>query len=435
LEEKAERLAKEKAKRAKDREELRQRLKQRAEKDWRKTKAKHERDKKRMEKMESANPIKAGRAAGGKLAQTGTFSSTDGDMDVAVHGSVDVKTQKPASNNVHGDQQAKADIATGVSEEPNEPPTRLRSFSGEEFSMGGDVAEAQASTAELPNEPPLPTPGNPGEISPRQREATSAESLVSSLDEVMKVADENGEANKICKTSALPYVQADKEEKPPTPTVRLDGKDVVTDVKPLPIRPSLSQPAHVTSVQHSDIAQAETGNPQNNHDKPQRHHQRNGLIHKSVKSLSEGRSASPSRAQVHEDGQSDTDSFPDFDWQTDLDMSSADDSVDENSSLPPPPPPRTVPPPPIDSAKDDGGADEPWNAVCVVGLRVYSLLKHDQVTLKVIKPKEVNEDKRKVESIARDVAEGKIDPDDMNKGAVTAEPQGTGMVVVSDTTA
>lgn len=39
------------------------------------------------------------------------------------------------------------------------------------------------------------------------------------------------------------------------------------------------------------------------------------------------------------------------------------------------------------AAGGDDGPDEPWNAVCVVGLRVYSTLGGDGVKLKVVRPK------------------------------------------------
>ncbi|KKY27842.1 putative calpain-like protein [Phaeomoniella chlamydospora] len=81
---------------------------------------------------------------------------------------------------------------------------------------------------------------------------------------------------------------------------------------------------------------------------------------------------------------SDTDSFPDFEFDSDLDM------------LPPLPP--TPPPNPSSNAKTatsnsdvktSGSDDEdwqPWNAVCVVGLRVYSQVKDADVELSIVRP-------------------------------------------------
>lgn len=78
---------------------------------------------------------------------------------------------------------------------------------------------------------------------------------------------------------------------------------------------------------------------------------------------------------------SDNDSFPDFEFDSEIDMPS-DDEEDEGIRKGNPPPARGIP-----SDIGYGDVDEdPWNAVCVVGLRVYS---HDpKLNVGVVRPKD-----------------------------------------------
>ncbi len=99
-----------------------------------------------------------------------------------------------------------------------------------------------------------------------------------------------------------------------------------------------------------------------------------------------------------------------------------------------------VSPPPIvngDLSDDGEGPSEKWNAVCVVGLRVYSTLSGEKVKLKVVRPRHDEDDsdsgsgsdnKPDGEKTAKDDRqELKLDPDDISKGAVAAVPESTGV--------
>ncbi|KAK2806710.1 hypothetical protein FQN50_005704 [Emmonsiellopsis sp. PD_5] len=80
----------------------------------------------------------------------------------------------------------------------------------------------------------------------------------------------------------------------------------------------------------------------------------------------------------HDD--SDLDSISDFEFDSEIDMSSEDESEDgdeedeEGSS----------------SEEEEDTVDQPWNAVCVVGLRVYA--KDSDVSIRLVKPKFWEED-------------------------------------------
>ncbi|KIY01600.1 uncharacterized protein Z520_03152 [Fonsecaea multimorphosa CBS 102226] len=177
---------------------------------------------------------------------------------------------------------------------------------------------------------------------------------------------------------------------------------------------------------------------------------------------------------TNDDDVSDADSFPPFDWSPELDMSpySSSDAESGTSST------HTFTPglgrlrstirrgrrrsrspllnptidmdgpglkPPGGGADDDGdGPGEPWNAVCVVGLRVYSTLKGEGIKLKVVRPSEYSDneeaDRGKAPSGAaggedaetKEAAERILDPDDISRGAVAAEPESTGAVVTGE---
>ena len=95
----------------------------------------------------------------------------------------------------------------------------------------------------------------------------------------------------------------------------------------------------------------------------------------------------------------------------------------------------------IDKSGDDEGPEEPWNAVCVVGLRVYSTLEGEGVKLRVVRPREDEsesedgDDEHDADGDGDKDAKGKtgremkLDPDDISKGAVAVVPESTGVEV------
>ena len=92
------------------------------------------------------------------------------------------------------------------------------------------------------------------------------------------------------------------------------------------------------------------------------------------------------------------------DWQYDSDAS-FDSSIDSDLDLPPEPSTDEV----VEevAAEDDGEnaefADDPWNAVCVVGLRVYS--KDSESSVEIVRPRQDEED-----------GDTPLDVDDASKG-------------------
>jgi hypothetical protein len=150
---------------------------------------------------------------------------------------------------------------------------------------------------------------------------------------------------------------------PPTPKVQINGVDAVTDVKPLKRRP-----APLTPRTTPDRTFDEIDEPQNE----------------------DHRQAEPS------DDDSDTGS--EFSWRTDLDFGS-----DGQRS------PYTRSEPDRDWDRGNESGPDPWNAVCVVGLRVYS--KDPDLSLRVIRPNPYSEEDKQE-------AGGALDRDDPAKGAV-----------------
>ena len=179
----------------------------------------------------------------------------------------------------------------------------------------------------------------------------------------------------------------------------------MTDVKPLGLPPSVSAPNETLLPVNDEV---------NNNDHT-RHHRRRSSPDDRVENLN---IQPPLRTY--------TDRFdgrippPEFDWNSEADMTPdlEESVVEEGSNAPPEHDQRSV--------ASDAAPEEPWNAVCVVGLRVYSMLKGNDVVLKVIRPPDGTEDVEKatvrVEEKVDDGAEGKLklDPDDMAKGAVAS---------------
>ncbi|KAK2786281.1 hypothetical protein FQN52_007872 [Onygenales sp. PD_12] len=80
-----------------------------------------------------------------------------------------------------------------------------------------------------------------------------------------------------------------------------------------------------------------------------------------------------------EDDTTDLDSGSDFEFDSDIDMSSEDESEDEDKENEE-----------GSGSEEEDTVDQPWNAVCVVGLRVYA--KDSDVSIRVVKPKFWEED-------------------------------------------
>ena len=83
---------------------------------------------------------------------------------------------------------------------------------------------------------------------------------------------------------------------------------------------------------------------------------------------------------------SDADSFRDFEFDSEIDMPSDDDDEGEKDNTYGQPPPREPQP----DFNDADPEEDPWNAVCVVGLRVYS--QDPKLSLEVVRPKDYEAD-------------------------------------------
>ncbi len=177
------------------------------------------------------------------------------------------------------------------------------------------------------------------------------------------------------KTFSTPADQS-VQDHPPTPKVQINGVDAVTDVKSLKRRPAPLTARPITDQSYDDNDQSQ----QDNLPPPE------------------------TPADPH---WSDSDNASEFDWQTDLDYDSSDDGHGSYA--------RSEPDRPWEREReeDDGSSPEPWNAVCVVGLRVYS--KDPELSLEVIRPNPSRDD---IKPEAAAAAAAPLDRDDPAKGAV-----------------
>lgn len=486
-----ERKERNKVRRAKEREKMKERMKAQAEKHWKKEKERHKREKER--RMRNRRRRERKQRADTTLEEDGgrRFVQMQDNLDGVgpdEPGSVEVQTAEgPETENgkVENGQEQQASTSEVL---------RIKSFGGEDIivNRSPDKTEDSASQA--------PTTGKPVDH-------VSADDVVEPLEDVIKVADAEDAANR--PEAPLPRLdtasnpssesQAQGEEKPPTPIVQVNGVNTITDVKPLPSLPPRSRPEAEIPPSNGDVngrsrrhmprrsdtldttaamvgigsgaASEDMGDDDNDE-------MRELDIQTQENRLLDGDDA---RANDN-DAVSDTDSFPPFDWNSELDMPSELSSSDSEASsfsprgrLPPglfrrgrrrrsrgrvvsPPPPL----PPSGGVEinlsgkigeDADGPEEPWNAVCVLGLRVYSTLKGEGVKLRVVRPSESLSDTedeaagkgRKGRRTAaggeggqnannkdRDGARGPsevLDPDDMAKGAVAVVPESTGAEV------
>ena len=372
---KQEREEREKSRKARDRERMKKEMRERAKKDWTKRKALHKREKTWQ----------------GKKSRSGAQRAAQG---------------RPLEDE---DENADSmDAADGSERDNGGEPLVIRSFSGEVIEMPSRRPPAVPETASPDAEQDSIWEAVSGSAAERSLlsesatdERTKNEAAQDAKQDSVAAAVSRdaysppasaSAADKLVRPLSEVIATADAEdehqlEHPPTPTIQINGVDAVTDVKPLPTLPPLA-PAE------ADLSRTQV---------------ETNVKLDSPLALEQDRD----RDRDVEDAASETDSFPDFDWQTDLDMESDFDSDDRAARRRQRRPPRVPRDPSPGSARSDDGEGiyrEPWNAVCVVGLRVYSLVSGADLTLEVIRPSiDEDEDDEKLEAV--------LDWDDAAKGA------------------
>ena len=446
--ERKDRKAKVKERRAKTHEKAKQRAKIQAEKDWKREKKEHDLNRRRAARKnhwrERKNRV--------------NINGQNGEIDTRV-----ARREDPFNGE-------------------GEPYKPTLDFDRGDVYVNGNAEASIPSQEEPPTEPDQEVKAT-GEV--------SVDKVVESLEDVVKIADAETQPvlslsnEKLSQSADAPTSTdgASGGEQPPAP-VQVDGSTVVVDVRPLSSSPPRSRPENeppngVPEISHGlrdlHLRGGTIANPSHGlqrsetfdstavfvgigsaTDEPDRDESRRNSLN-----LPPANGGHPGRS---ENGDvSDADSFPPFDWDSELDfsgneISSSDDtnasSIVERRRIPryrPPfirrggrrrrsrSPPLGLPPPPVpyiekgEDVDDDDGPEETWNAVCVVGLRVYSTLKGDGVKLKVLKPSGFSDDegdKKKEKGTGKgEDAEGILDPDDISKGAVAVQPESTGAVV------
>ncbi|ETN39894.1 uncharacterized protein HMPREF1541_06120 [Cyphellophora europaea CBS 101466] len=486
--EKHDRVRREKEKgkqeKAEMREALKKKIRQEALKRWEKDRKRHTREKEKTKKREKVEKARAE-----KMGMRQEAGQDQPEVDSA-------EIQLPVSGTLASD--GKAAISSVEATTVNDGPFKIKSFSGEDVPSPGTPAPAEQA---LPAAP-LPTPINQDSDTP---------AVVQPLDQVLEDLP----------SATVPRFEEDhfqdahlvEDRKPPTPVVQINGKDAVTDVKPLPARPRVSQEEHILAS--SGVPDEATGgsarspvppsDPSNVVKKPEPMAHEGpaapeGIANNTYGTGSATSVAKPTMANVsssallpHNDDAASIDSFESFDWDSDLDMpsepsssSSSTDAADEDEDYhassdsdsdsghvmyrPPSPIKPFVPKSKSKSSSKPksaasrsryhtpawqlgeadpdandanvstagvggvgGTGEQLWNAVCTVGLRIYSTLGDDEVGLKVLWPEKEEEKrwegKRKGGTVngGGQTAVGggkKLDPDDMNRGAVVL---GTGL--------
>ncbi|KAK5230439.1 hypothetical protein LTR99_008256 [Exophiala xenobiotica] len=498
--EKQDRKKRRKAQRARDREKLKAKLKAQAEKDWKRAKERHKRDKeiqarnkRRKERKQKANEIEIVQDANGSqhlpTRQNTVDCQQNADQLVLFDGR---KSESPKINE------------TDARPEQGQQPevVKIKSDAGEDIGI--------EKMADKTDEILEPVTGFESVQTNKPIEKPSAEDVVQPLEDVIKRADEGDKADQT-QPDSVPIegsttqpsknvtskaeAEAEADKKPSTSEAQADGVDGATDSKSLPIRARISMTQQANGSTDSDALSRNMNESIGNASgQSHRRPQRSDTLDTTAAMIGIGTGASEDslaasgdrdtfivirQHQAHgdrgpmpdgDDDISDTDSFPPFDWNTDIDMSPESSSSDEDQqrgryhrtaaarhrrrTSRPGPIPVSPPPGPINidgDRTDDGGdgPDEQWNAVCVVGLRVYSTLQGEGVKLKVVKPREEDESEaegereREPEDLDLNDAddeeagkgeraglgignEAKLDPDDISKGAVAVEPESTG---------
>ena len=366
----------EKRRKAKDREKMKKEMREQAKKDWAKRKALHKRDKKWEAKKAKADARRMQRGRSLKGEDENENENENADSMDAANGSerdnggqpvvlksfsgekieTPYKSPPPVLENAGPDEEQDS-IANAVSSTVAERTTAPEEGHEEHINTSAQDAE-QDSVAAAVSRDAYPTPPAPS--------TPAADKVVQPLSEVVAAAD--GE---------------DERDRPPTPIIQINGVDAVTDVKPLPNPPPLA-------AAEADIAPDSRA---------------------SALPLTSGELDAPLKPGADADHASETDSFPDFDYQTDLDM---EFDIDDNQAARRRSRAARDPSPKGSPDDDDGGDREPWNAVCVVGLRVYSLVFGDDLSLEVVRPKIDDSDE---EDDDDDKPEIVLDRDDPAKGA------------------
>ncbi|OAL40239.1 hypothetical protein AYO20_00659 [Fonsecaea nubica] len=522
VETKAERKARkerEKTRRAKERQEMKERAKAQAKKHWERQKKRHELEKVRSARHKERKERK--KRANGKtrpevvkvviVERQGTFDSMANENPESRRETVTI--QDGHADKIHDPKKASDSVTV-------------------QSSNNSFVTVSTKGPAELSEEPiPILAPAE------KPAEEVTAENIVQPLEEVVKVADAEvhairpeGSSNKKPAESGNIPSQAGCNDA----SVQTDSPIVITDIKPLSKPPPRTVPEVDTSQDASpdnqvDVIARRRDSESNTANGPRRGAPlRSETLNSTAAMLGIG-SGTDSREyddlhdgdqlrdsdidryhdanrepdEEEEDNQdndnddrvSNADSFPPFDWNSELDMSpytSSDDDESETSSTHTFPPglgrrgtnirrgrrrsrsPLLNPPIEIDDpgAKQAGGGgaddpgdhgpNEPWNAVCVVGLRVYSTLKGEGVKLKIVRPSEFSDDddgadkgtnrekkdknqtttttttgndtseSAQADADRKPAVEPTLDPDDISKGAVAVEPESTGAVVAGE---
>lgn len=455
--EKAGRKRREKAQRVKDRERFKQKMKKQAEKDWKRQKERHrrdkellERDRRRKQRRQNVNDV---------MEESEIPTGRDTTDGQSADQSIIIDEQK--SERPHKDSDV-ADAGAG-------------SQHAEVIGIGeGTNIERKADKTDEILKPVLEV------IHEKQCAAkATVESVVEPLEAVIKRADEEDQANNeglapAESENAQVYQPENSGEGAVSASTQTDREHNATE----PSNPTTTRiptplvaPARLSRGTHSMAHRPRTHNMP---EMPIRYPRRSDTLDTTAAIIGTGsgvgeesvpNGAGETYIVIREgsrdniDDVSDTDSFPPFDWNTDIDMPPESSSSDESSSSshrrgryrsvrrrrrPSRPGPMPVSPPPVIDVvekSDDGGEgpEEQWNAVCVVGLRVYSTLGGEGVRLKVVNPREKADEGEAI--IEKDVganergvggdgaadetttAEVKLDPDDISKGAVAVDPE------------
>ncbi|KIV80694.1 hypothetical protein PV11_08178 [Exophiala sideris] len=438
--EKTERKERRKAQKVKDRQKLKTKLNREAEKEWKKRKDRHEKQRARDARIKQWRERK--RNADEKNEDpgiNGVVPGPNGDDGQIAEQHGDAQTDPSGSTQ---DQAAKVEDLT--------------------FRQKGDrVDEILQHIGHF---------GSSSDAKPA--EEASTERVVEPLEDVIRTADEESKAN------LLAEIQADAHQAPTKPEAVVAGTENKQETKPSEVEGAgpMTNVEMATDHPSSFIASNATvntigsakGNWPGTATNPSRYPVRSDTLNTTAAMIGAHTAASASqddlengdhRALNIETAQEDSaisdddaDSFPPFDWDSELDMpseSSDPESVPTSPARGRPrprrrrrrPAPDDGPPPDTNDgrerADDDGdGPVEPWNAICVVGLRVYSTLSGEKVKLKVVRPLDDDSDDEDHDGNAGDDKDKgdqalgmKLDPDDISKGAVAVVPESTGVEV------
>lgn len=457
--ERKERKARVKERRTRGRQKMKNQAKTQAQKDWKREKKNHELQRKRA-------------ARKNHWRQRKCRANEDSDDDI-----VDL-------NQILGIPHAPDSVSP-------EAPGEIKK-QGEIIVNGTSNEKADVAADGLPQADNKPEEENP------------AEKLVEPLADVIKVADIETQTNAAESTSNREVTEAQNSTTEIIDSSReggqsaldgaVDGSATIKDLKPLSSAPPRSSPEHIangvsaSTNRAGKLHQKESNGRAARYERPQRSDTLDSTA--AMIGLGSGTNSSPGPEDIRGTQQqnglqqdaegpqadgaeqaSDADSFPPFDWDTELDFSGANDSDSDSNSASsivsrrfypryrPPylrrggrrrrsrsPPMGPIPPPVpreyidiVDKGPpgeiDDDGPEETWNAVCVAGLRVYSTLKGEGVKLKVVKPSGFTDDEDEIGNRKKNSegtgtgGEAKLDPDDPSKGAVAVEPESTGAIV------